>query len=236
MVIITAGEKQSDHMKKLHVIVTGATGMVGEGVLFECMENPLVESILIVTRKPSGVSHPKVKEIIHSDFSKAEPIKEQLKGYNACFFCLGVSSVGMKEEEYTSLTYTLTLGFAKTLSEASPEVTFCYVSGAGTDSTEKGRSMWARVKGKTENDLAKLPFRSTYNFRPGMMKPSKGQKRVLAAYKYVGWLYPVIKTLFPKVACTIKEVCLAMIHVSIHGYSKKNIEVSDIIAMAKQDA
>jgi uncharacterized protein YbjT (DUF2867 family) len=223
-------------MKKLNVIVTGATGMVGEGVLFECMENPLVESILIIVRKPSGVSHPKVKEIIHQDFSKTEPIKEQLKGYNACFFCLGVSSVGMKEDEYNKLTYTLTLGFAKTLSEASPEVTFCYVSGAGTDSTEKGRSMWARVKGKTENDLAKLPFRATYNFRPGMMKPTKGQQRVLPAYKYVGWLYPVIKTFFPKVACTIKEVGLAMIHISLQGYSKKNIEVSDIIAMAGKKA
>lgn len=220
-------------MKTLHVVITGATGMVGEGVLFECMENPLVERILIVTRKPSGVSHPKVKEIIHQDFSNAEPIKEQLKGYNACFFCLGVSSVGMKEDEYYALTYTLTLGFAKTLSEASPEVTFCYVSGANTDSTEKGRSMWARVKGKTENDLAKLPFRATYNFRPGMMKPTQGQKRVLPAYKYVGWLYPVIKALFPKAACTIKEVALAMIHAAMHGYSKKNMEVSDIMAMAK---
>ncbi len=223
-------------MKKLNVIVTGATGMVGEGVLFECMENPLVESILIVVRKPSGVSHPKVKEIIHQDFSKVEPIKEQLKGYNACFFCLGVSSIRMKEDEYNKLTHTLTLGFAKTLSEASPEVTFCYVSGAGTDSTGKGRSMWARVKGKTENDLAKLPFRATYNFRPGMMKPTKGQQRVLPAYKYVGWLYPVIKTFFPKVACTIKEVGLAMIHISLQGYSKKNIEVSDIIAMAGKQA
>lgn len=218
---------------KINVIITGATGMVGEGVLFECMENPQVESILIVTRKPSGVSHPKVKEIILQDFSNAEPIREQLRGYNACFFCLGVSSVGMKEDEYYKLTYTLTLGFAKTMSEASPDVCFCYVSGAHTDSTEKGRSMWARVKGKTENDLAKLPFRATYNFRPGMMKPTPGQQRVLSAYKYVGWLYPVIKLFFPKAACTIKEVALAMIHVSLHGYSKKNMEVSDIMAAAK---
>jgi uncharacterized protein YbjT (DUF2867 family) len=221
-------------MKKLNVIVTGATGMVGEGVLFECMENPEVENILIIVRKPSGISHPKVKEIIHSDFSNVESLKEQLKGYDACFFCLGVSSVGMKEEEYTKLTYTLTLGFAKTLSESSPQATFCYVSGANTDSTEKGRSMWARVKGKTENDLAKLAFKATYNFRPGMMKPTKGQQRVLPAYKYVGWLYPVIKALFPKAACTIKEVGLAMIHVAQTGYSQKNIEVSDIMALAKK--
>lgn len=217
---------------KINVIITGATGMVGEGVLFECMENPLVESILIVTRKPSGVSHPKVKEIIHQDFSNAEPIKEQLKGYNACFFCLGVSSVGMKEEEYYKLTYTLTLGFAKTLSEASPDVCFCYVSGAYTDSSEQGRSMWARVKGKTENDLAKLPFRTTFNFRPGMMKPTPGQKHVLSAYKYVGWLYPVIKLLFPKSVCSIKDVARAMISVSQKGYYQKNIEVSDIITLS----
>lgn len=221
-------------MKKLNVIVTGATGMVGEGVLFECMENPGVESILIIVRKPTGVSHHKVKEIIHADFSNVEPIQEQLKGYDACFFCLGVSSVGMKEEAYTKLTYTLTLGFAKTLSEASPQATFCYVSGAGTDSTEKGRSMWAGVKGKTENDLAKLPFKATYNFRPGMLKPTKGQQHILSAYKYAGWLYPVIKALFPKVACTIKEVGLAMIHVAQTGYSQKNIEVSDIMALAKK--
>lgn len=223
-------------MKKLNVVITGATGMVGEGVLFECMENQQVESILIITRKPSGVSHPKVREVLHSDFSNVEPLKEQLKGYDACFFCLGVSSVGMKEEEYTKLTYTLTLGFAKTLSEASPQAAFCYISGAGTDSSEKGRSMWARVKGKTENDLAKLPFRATYHFRPGMMKPTKGQQRVLSAYKYVGWLYPVIKTFFPKAACTIKEVGLAMIHVTQQGYSQKNIEVSDIIALAKRSS
>ena len=218
---------------KLNVIITGATGMVGEGVLLECMENPEVESILIVTRKPSGMSHPKIKEIIHQDFSNAEPIKEQLKGYNACFFCLGVSSVGMKEDEYYKLTYTLTLGFARTLSEASPGVCFCYVSGAYTDSSEKGRSMWARVKGKTENDLAKLPFRATFNFRPGMMKPAPGQKRVLSAYKYAGWLYPVIKLFFPKAACTIKELGQAMICVSQKGYSRKNIEVSDIMILAK---
>ena len=224
--------KQID-MKKLNVIVTGATGMVGEGVLFECMENPQVENILIIVRKPSGVSHPKVKEIIHKDFSNIESLKAQLNGYDACFFCLGVSSVGMKEDEYTKLTYTLTLGFAKTLSEASPQATFCYVSGAHTDSTEKGRSMWARVKGKTENDLAKLPFKATYNFRPGMMKPTKGQQHVLSAYKYMGWLYPVIKGISPNSACTIQEVGSAMINVSVKGYQKQILEVSDIIASGK---
>lgn len=220
-------------MKKLNVIVTGATGMVGEGVLVECLENPMVESVLAIVRKPSGVSHPRFKEIIHKEFSNIDPIKEQLINYDACFFCLGVSSVGMKEDEYTRLTYTLTLGFAKTLSEMSPQLTFCYISGAYTDSSEKGRSMWARVKGKTENDLSKLPFKATYHFRPGMMKPTKGQKHVLAAYKYVGWLYPVIKFVAPNAACTIQQVGSAMINVSTKGYQKPILEVSDIIAASK---
>jgi len=220
-------------MKKLNVIVTGATGMVGEGVLLECLENPQVETVLIIVRKSSGMSHPRLKEIIHSDFSNIEPITEQVKKYDACFFCLRVSSIGMKEEEYTKLTYTLTLGFAKTVSEVNTDMTFCYVSGANTDSTEKGRSMWARVKGKTENDLMKLSFKQVYNFRPGMMKPTKGQKNVLPAYKYVGWLYPVIKLVAPNIASTIKEVGLAMIRVSSEGFSKHTIEVKDIIELAK---
>ncbi len=220
-------------MKKLNVIITGATGMVGEGVLLECLENPQIENVLIIVRKPSGVSHPRLKEMIHSDFSNIEPIKEQVKNYDACFFCLGVSSIGMKEEEYTKLTYTLTIGFAKTLSEVNHAMTFCYVSGANTDSTEKGGSMWARVKGKTENDLMKLPFKQVYNFRPGMMKPTKGQKNVLPAYKYVGWLYPVIKLVAPNIASTIKEVGLAMIRVSSKGFSKHTIEVKDIVELAK---
>ncbi len=150
---------------KIKTIITGATGMVGEGVLHECLLHPDVESILVINRKPCGVTHPKLTEIIHADFFDLSVIESQVSGYNACFFCAGVSSVGMKELEYTKVTYDLTMGFAKTLSRLNTEMTFCYVSGAGTDGTEKGKMMWARVKGKTENDLIKLQFKAAYNFR-----------------------------------------------------------------------
>jgi hypothetical protein len=219
-------------MKKLNIILTGATGMVGEGVLLECLANPLVESVLVIGRRPCGHSHSKLKEIIHPDLSDITAIESQVAGYNACLFCAGVTSVGKKEDEYTKLTYTLTLGFAKTLNKVNPDMSFCYVSGKSTDSTEKGKVMWARVKGKTENDLGKL-FKAAYNFRPGMMKPSEGQKHVLPAYKYVGWLYPVVKLLAPNAACTLKEVGQAMINVCSKGYSKPILEVNDIIAAAK---
>jgi nucleoside-diphosphate-sugar epimerase len=143
---------------KLRVIVTGATGMVGEGVMHECLQNDAVESVLVINRKPCGVSHPKLKEIIHADFFNLSPVENQLAGYNACFFCLGVSSVGMKEPEYYRMTYTLTMNFAETVLKQNSGMSFCYISGASTDSTEKGRMMWARVKGKTENDLLRLRF------------------------------------------------------------------------------
>lgn len=220
-------------MEKLNVILTGATGMVGEGVLLECLNNTSVESVLVIGRRASGYSHPKLKEILQKDLTDITAIENQVSGYNACFFCAGVSSVGKKEDEYTRLTYDLTLGFAKTLSKANPTMTFCYVSGKSTDSSEKGSQMWARVKGKTENDLAKLSFKNVYNFRPGIMKPTEGQKYVLPAYKYVGWLYPVVAALSSNLACTIKVVGEAMINVCQKGYNTKTIEVKDIVALAK---
>src|ERR1700744_5522049 len=177
---------------KIRAIVTGATGMVGEGVLMECLQHPQVEAVLVINRKPCGVTHPKLKEIIHSDFFDLSAIAGQLSGYNACFFCLGVSSVGMKEPEYYKLTYTLTMHVGQTLSRLNPDMTFCYVSGGSTDSTEKGKVMWARVKGKTENDLMKLPFKQVFNFRPGYMHPTPGLKNVLPLYKYISWLYPIL--------------------------------------------
>ncbi|MEP6617471.1 MAG: NAD-dependent epimerase/dehydratase family protein, partial [Ginsengibacter sp.] len=182
---------------KLKVIITGATGMVGEGVLNVCLQDDHVEQVLIVNRRSSGFSHPKLKEIIHEDFYDVSPIRNQLANYDACFFCLGVTSVGMKEAEYHRLTYILTMHFAHTLSEVNPGSTFCYVSGASTDSTEKGKMMWARVKGKTENDLLKLPFRQVYNFRPGILEPTEGLKNTLRLYKYLGWLLPLIRKLAP---------------------------------------
>lgn len=219
--------------KKIRAIVTGATGMVGEGVLHECLQHPEVESVLVIGRKSCGVTHPKLKEIVHSNFLDLSPIEDQLIGYNACLFCLGVSSVGMKEPEYYQLTYTLTLHVAQTLSKVNPNMTFCYVSGSGTDSTEKGRSMWARVKGKTENDLMKLPFKAVYNFRPGYMQPTKGLKNTLPYYKYVDWMYPFWRFAFPGFVSTLSELGLAMINVSIYGYNKQILTVKDIVTLAK---
>lgn len=172
----------------MKVIITGATGMAGEGVLMECLSNPLVAEILSVSRKPSNISHPKLKEYIVKDFLRLKQNDENLKGYDACFFCAGVSSVGLKESEYTKLTYDTTMTFAKALNPMT-EMTFNYISGSGTDSSEKGKSMWARVKGKTENDLKKLPYKQAFAYRPGHIKFTKGQKRIITSYKIMNGLY-----------------------------------------------
>ena len=217
---------------KIQAIITGTTGMVGEGVLHECLQHPDVEKVLIINRRPYGLSHPKLTEIIHGNFHEISSIASKLKGYNACYFCLGVSSVGMKEPEFKRLTYDLTMHMAETLVNENPEMTFCYVSGAGTDGTEKGRSMWARVKGKTENDLLKL-FKNGYAFRPGYMQPTKGLKNTLKYYNYLSWMYPAFRTLFPKYVSTLAELGQAMINVTLKGYSKRVLEVTDIKEAAK---
>lgn len=220
---------------KIRAIVTGATGMVGEGVVHECLNHPDVESVLIAGRRPSGVIHPKVKEIIIPDFFDLSSAANELAGYNACFFCLGVSSVGMKESEYFRITYTLTMNFAQTVSRLNPGMTFCYVSGLGTDSSETGKSMWARVKGKTENDLMKLPFKSFYAFRPGYMLSTPGMKNTLRMYKYVAWLYPLGKLLFPGFVSTLAQVGQAMINSVKYGSHKKVLEVKDIIELSERN-
>lgn len=219
---------------KIKAIITGTTGMVGEGVLQQALNSPDVDQVLVINRKPCGVSHPKLKEIIHKNFLDLSPIASQLSGYNACFFCLGVSSVGMKEPEYTSMTYDLTLHMAGILAKQNPDMTFIYISGAGTDSTEKGNLMWARVKGKTENDLMKLPFKKVYAFRPGFMKASAGAKNTPKIYKYLEWIYPILKTLTPGMASTLSDVGQAMINAVKLGYEKPVLEVKDINALAKR--
>jgi len=219
---------------KIKVIITGTTGMVGEGVLQEALNSTEVEKVLVINRKPCGVSHPKLKEIIHKDFLDLSPIASQLTGYNACFFCLGVSSVGMKEPEYTHMTYDLTLHMAGILAKQNPDMTFIYVSGSGTDGTEKGSLMWARVKGKTENDLMKLPFKKVYAFRPGFMKASEGAKNTPKIYQYLEWIYPVMKVLTPGMASTLADVGQAMIKAVTLGYEKSVLEVKDINALAKR--
>lgn len=213
---------------KINAIILGATGMVGEGVLHECLNHPEVESVLVINRKPCGVNHDKLKEIVHEDFFDFAAIEEQLSGYNACYFCMGVSSVGMKEDEYRRITYDLTLGIASLIQKNNPDMTFCYVSGAGTDSTENGRTMWARIKGKTENDLLNLGFKDAYMFRPGYIQPIRGLKNTYKIYKVMGPFYPVFKAIFPKYVVTLEELGLAMIHVVLNGSDTKVLECIDI--------
>lgn len=216
----------------IKVILTGSTGMVGEGVLNVCLEHPSVEKIVVVNRKICGFTHPKLKEVIHTNFFDITPVQDQLKGYDACFFCAGVSSVGKKEDEFYRLTYTLTTNFAKTLKDINPEITFCYISGAGTKSNEKG-VMWARAKGKTENDLVKIMHRA-YNFRPAFIKPRKNAQNILPWYKYIGWIFPIVSPIFPNYFCTSDEIGHAMINTTLHSYSKNVLEVNDIKEVAKQ--
>lgn len=217
-------------MSSIKIILTGATGMVGEGVLLECLENPNISEILSVSRKPSGKTHAKLKEYLVPDFLAIDSNDENLKGYDACFFCAGISSVGMNEEDYTKITYDTTLHFAKVLLNLNPEMVFNYVSGAHTDKTESGKLMWARVKGKTENDLKKLGFKDAYNFRPGFMKPVDGQVNVKWFFKPVIWLFPI---LLPSKSLTLHEVGRAMINAVQKGYSTSILEIQDIKNLAK---
>ena len=218
-------------MAALKVIITGATGMVGEGVLFECLQNPKVSEVLIINRKHYELTHSKLRELIVPDFFRLDQYSESIKDYNACFFCAGVSSLGMKEDKFTHITYDTTISFAKTLLQYNNNFVFTYVSGSHTDSSEKGRLMWARVKGKTENDLAKLPFKGEYNFRPGVMLPFPGQKNWKSAYKFLAEIFKVFS---PRSILTMQEVGRAMINAATIGYPKNVLEIPDIRALAKQ--
>ena len=216
----------------IKAIITGATGMVGEAVLLECLVNPEVEQVLVINRKPGGVSHPKLREIIHADFFNLVPVAQQLTGYDACFFCLGVTSVGQTEERYRHLTYDITLAAARTLAKLNPGMVFIYVTGRGTDSTEQGSLMWARVKGKTENDLLKLPFKAAYMFRPAAIQPLHGIKSRTAWYQLIyditSPLFTLLKRVAPKYVTTTEQVGLAMIKVAKQGFRKPVLESEDI--------
>jgi uncharacterized protein YbjT (DUF2867 family) len=213
----------------MNIIITGATGMVGEGVLIECLQNPLVKKVVIVNRRPSAIKHAKLQELIVPDFMQLDACKNSLSGYDACFYCAGTSSVGMNEEKYTQITYTTTLAFANKLAEWNTNMVFTFVSGASTDSSEKGKLMWARVKGKTENALIKLSFKGVYNFRPGIMKPFKEQQNVKPIYKpFIG----LFSLLFSKQTLTMKQVGQAMINAVRTGYSKQVLEIQDIKELA----
>jgi uncharacterized protein YbjT (DUF2867 family) len=219
-------------MEPMNVILFGATGMVGQGVLRECLLDPDVQQILSIVRAPSDQQHPKLRELIHTDFFDYSSIESQLTGFDACFFCLGVSSAGMDETKYKHLTYDLTLAAAITLARLNPNMTFLYVSGAGTDSTEHGRSMWARVKGKTENDLLNLPFRAAYMFRPGVIQPLHGirskTKLYQTFYTVLNPILPLLKSAFPQYITTTEQLGRAMLRVAKQGFSKPILETKDI--------
>ncbi len=216
----------------MKVIITGATGMVGEGVLFECLQNPKVSDVLIINRRHYELQHPKLKELIVPDFFQLDKFAAGITGYDTCFFCAGISSVGMNEDKYRHITYDTTIAFAKALLAVNSNMSFTYVSGGHTDSTEKGRLMWARVKGKTENDLMKLPFKAEYNFRPGAMLPFPQQKNWKAIYKFI---VKVIKAFSPKNVLTMQEVGRAMINAVTIGYPKQVLEITDIKQLAKAE-
>lgn len=223
-------------MNKLNVIITGATGMIGEGVLYQSLNHPEVERVLVITRNSTGYTHPKLTEIIHQDLSDISSLGDLLNGYNACYFCLGVTAVGKNEADYTRLTYTLTLNFAKTLAEHNPEMTFCYISGAGTDSTENGRTMWARVKGRTENDLMRLPFRKVYNFRPGGIEPFlplRPTQTYYKTYKYLKPIFVLMKWIAPGMVISLKDLAAAMINSTLVGYHTNVLEMKDMKILAK---
>lgn len=216
----------------MKVLLFGATGMVGQGVLRECLLDPGVESVVSIGRGLTGRQHPKLRELPHNNFLDFSAVEDQLSGVDACFFCLGVSSAGMTEEQYERVTYGFTIAAARVLARLNPNMTFIYVSGMGTDSSERGRTMWARVKGKTENELLRLPFRAAYMFRPGGIVPLHGVKSRTKLYRvfYVLFapLMPLLYKLFPKYVTTTEQIGRAMLKVAQQGWPRPVLETSDI--------
>jgi uncharacterized protein YbjT (DUF2867 family) len=222
----------------MKVVLFGATGMVGAGALLAALADPRVDSLLAIGRKPTGRAHPKLREVIHQDFFNYDALRAEFASVDACFFCLGVSSAGMSEANYTRQTYDLTLAAARAMAAANPRMTFCYVSGVGTDSTERGRVMWARVKGRTENALLALPFKAAYMFRPGFIQPMDGVRSkttwVQALYTLSAPLYPLLHPLFPQYTTTTAHLGRAFIEVADGGYAERYLYSTDIEALAAQ--
>jgi uncharacterized protein YbjT (DUF2867 family) len=218
----------------VNVILFGATGMIGAGALLECLDAPLVERVLAVVRTPTGVRHPKLDEVVHRDFYDYSPLQERWSRYDACLFCLGVTSVGMDEPSYRRITFDLTLAAARSMAAANSHLVFCYVSGAGTDSTARGRTMWARVKGETENALLALPFRGAFMFRPGYIQPMRGVRSSTRWYQMIydviGPLYPLLRRLAPGSVTNTVTLGRALLHVAAKGYPTRILEGRDINA------
>lgn len=216
------------------VIITGSTGMVGKGVLYECLESKEIDQVLVINRSSLGLSHPKLKEVLLDDFLKIETLKEKLKGYDACFYCMGISALGLSEEKYSRITYDTTKAFADNLLELNPNLVFNYVSGDGTDSTEKGSMMWARVKGKTENMILGKGFKDAYAFRPGAILPEKGIKSRTKLYNF---FYLIFRPMFPLLRkseniTTTTKLGYAMINTLSHPLDKKILYNKDINLLA----
>ena len=216
----------------MRVLIFGASGMVGQGVLRECLMDPDVESVVTIVRSATGQQDTKLRELVYDNFLDFSPIEGQLSGFDACFFCLGVSVAGMSEEHYQRITYGFTLAAARVLVGLNPNMTFIYVSGAGTDSSERGRSMWARVKGKTENELLRLPFHAAYMFRPGVIVPLHGIQSKTRIYRVfyilLGPVLPLLKGRFPKYVTTTEQIGRAILKVAKRGWPKRVLETDDI--------
>jgi uncharacterized protein YbjT (DUF2867 family) len=216
----------------MKVVLFGATGMIGQGVLRECLRDPRIDEVRSIVRGPSGATHPKLTEILHRDFLDYGAIEDRLGGLDACFWCLGVSSAGMGEAEYRRITHDMTLAAAVSLAHLNPAMTFCYISGAGADSTEKGRIMWARVKGQIENALLRLPFKAVYLLRPGLIQPLHGIRSRTAAYRFAYaalWPFlPLVKALWPDALTTTEQLGRAMLRAGLEGAPKPVLEMPDI--------
>lgn len=221
----------------MRVILFGATGMVGQGVLHKCLDDPDVELVLSIGRTPTGKNHPQLREIIRQDLYNYSDLRTELTGFDACFFCLGISSLRMSEEDYTRITYNLTLAAATILSQQNPQMTFIYVSGAGTDSSEKGKVMWARVKGKTENAILNMPFAGAYMFRPGFIEASYGEtsktKLYRVLYPFMKVILPIFRRMFPEQILTTEQIGQAMLNLTRSGGQKRILNIRDIQVAAK---
>ncbi len=220
----------------MRVVIFGATGMLGAGALLECLDDPRVESVLAVVRRPTGIAHAKLTEDVRSDFFRYDDLRLRFATCDACFFCLGVSSAGLSEAEYHRLTFDLTLAAAREMAAANPAMTFCYVSGQGTDGSERGRSMWARVKGQTENALLALPFKAAFMLRPGLIQPLRGVRSrtslYQAFYTIFGFLLPLLGRLAPDQLTTTVAVGRALIRLAAEGYPSRILATSDINRLA----